>query len=42
MFDHIPSAIIKAAWIISLPFWVLNAGLGFAAWHVWNKWKDRF
>ncbi|HOX52764.1 MAG TPA: hypothetical protein PKY05_14875 [Fibrobacteria bacterium] len=42
MFGGISEGIETAAWILSLPFWVLDIGLFLVGWMVWRKWKDRF
>ncbi len=40
MFNELSKSVVSAAWIVSAPFWVLDAALVFIAWVLWQIWKD--
>lgn len=41
MFNELAKNVITAAWIVSAPFWVLDAALIYLAWVLWQIWQDR-
>jgi hypothetical protein len=40
MFNELANGFVTAAWIISAPFWVLNAALIYIGWVLWQIWRD--